>query len=341
MLATAPAAAVLALLLANVPSAAAATASVVGSTLTFVAAPGESNSVGIAYDAAIGGYKITDSTAPVTGGRGCGAIDHEIDCEDTGIQIIVINLRDGDDRWFGGDIKVVPSVDGGAGNDDLGGIGFLNGGDGDDTVKALDSGGVLDGGAGNDTLVGGEGDDVIDGGAGDDLLIGNAGVDVLTGGSGLDRIDASSGGAKTIDCQGRDDEVVYAGSAVKRQNCSPAPQVKIAATRTTPARLLAGRLAFSVSCDRPCAVHWELRLTGSAKKLIHHAGGWIDRRLVPVDSDGFRDPLDGPQRFTAGVIGSATKKGLRRLKSFRATLYIQAFGRDGLSTTQTRALTIA
>lgn len=333
--------AISALLLVHVPSAAAATATVVGSTLTFVAAPGESNSVGIAYDTAVGGYKITDSTAPVTGGPGCGAIDHEIDCEDSGVQIIVINLRDGNDTWFGGNIKIVPSVDGGAGDDDLGGIGFLLGGDGNDTVKALDSGGVLDGGTGNDTLVGGDGDDLMDGGAGDDLLIGNDGADVLTGGSGLDRIDATGDGAKTIDCQGRDDEIVFGGSGVKRQNCPPAPHAKIAAARATPARLLSGKFPFAVTCDRPCAVYWELRLDGKAKKLIHHTGGWIDRRLIPVDSDGFREPLDGPQRFNAGVVGAATKKGLKRLKSFRVTLFVQAFGRDGLSTTQTKPLTIS
>jgi hypothetical protein len=276
----------------------------------------------------------------VSGGPGCGAIDHEIDCDDKGIQVIVINLRDGNDAWIGGDVMVVPSVDGGAGDDNLSGIGFLNGGDGNDTVKGLDSGGILDGGAGNDILVGGNGADAIDGGPGDDLLIGNDGIDVLTGGTGLDRIDATGDGAKTVDCQGRDDEIVDGGAGVKRQNCSVAPQVRIAVARGTPARVLAGKLTFTITCDRPCAVYWELRLDGKAKKLIHHTGGWIDRHLIPVDSDGFGNPLDGPQRFNAGVVGAATKKGLKRMKSFRATLFVQAFARDGLGTTQTKALTI-
>src|SRR3954447_10575415 len=87
-----------------VPAANAGTASVVGGTLTYAAGAGETNSVGIAIDPSINGYKITGSTAPVSGGPGCGAIDHEVDCEDTGISLIVINLRDGNDKWFGGDI---------------------------------------------------------------------------------------------------------------------------------------------------------------------------------------------------------------------------------------------
>src|SRR4051794_40587108 len=149
----------------------ASSATVSGGTLTFIAAEGENNDVSIAYDSAISAYKITDASSPVTGGPGCGGLDHEIDCEDRGISVIVINLRDGNDKWTGGPIKIVPSVDGGAGNDDLSGIGFLNGGDGDDKLTSLDVDTQLDGGAGNDTLVGGLGNDSLDGGPGDDFLI--------------------------------------------------------------------------------------------------------------------------------------------------------------------------
>src|SRR3954451_15817111 len=136
------AAAVMACLLALVcaPSAGAATASVIDGTLTYAAGVGETNSVSIALDPAVNGYAITDTGALPVGGQGCGAIDHEVDCEDKNISVIVINLRDGNDKWTGGDIKVVPSVDGGSGDDDLEGIGFLGGGDGNDTLKGLDSG---------------------------------------------------------------------------------------------------------------------------------------------------------------------------------------------------------
>src|SRR3954454_15027144 len=159
------AAAPLALLIAFAiaPAAHAATASVVNGTLTYAAALGETNTVSIAYDPAVSGYKITDSTADPLGGTGCGAIDHEVDCEDKNISVIVVNLRDGNDKWTGGDIKVVPTVDGGDGSDDLEGIGSLAGAAGDDTLKGLDSGAQLDGGTGDDLLVGGEGDDLLDG----------------------------------------------------------------------------------------------------------------------------------------------------------------------------------
>src|SRR5262245_37971945 len=114
------------LALAWAPAASAGTASVVGNTLTYAAGEGETNTVNIAYDNSVSGYAITDSTAPVLGGPGCGAIEHVVDCEDTGISAIVINLRDGNDTWTGGNIKIVPSVDGGDGDDKLSGIGFLS-----------------------------------------------------------------------------------------------------------------------------------------------------------------------------------------------------------------------
>jgi hypothetical protein len=313
---------------------------VVGATLTYAAGAGEANSVAIAYDPAISSYKITDSSAPVSGGPGCGAIGHEVDCEDKGVQVIVVNLRDGDDKWLGGDIQVVPSVDGGAGNDDLTGIGFLNGSDGNDTLKGLDFGATLDGGAGDDTLVGGEGDDSLDGGAGDDLLIGNDGVDALTGGTGLDRIDASGDGSKTVDCQGRDDEIIQGGGNVKRLSCSGPPTAQITTTRVRPRRLLSSGMPFTVSCDRPCAVYWELVPDAKTRRLIHHAGGWLDRHLMPTDDDGFRSPLAGPQKFTAHVLGNATRKAVKRLKSFGATLGVQVYARDGTSLKQFKRLTI-
>jgi hypothetical protein len=329
-----------AVLLVNVPAAGAATASVVGSTLTFVAAPGESNTVGIAYDATLHVYKITDSTGRVTGGSGCGAVDQEIDCEDQGIQIIVINLRDGNDKWLGGDINITPSVDGGEGDDQLGGLGFLNGGPGNDTLKGLDGGSSLDGGDGNDLLVGGDGNDIVDGGPGDDLLIGNDGDDRLTGGTGLDRVDASGDGAKTVDCQGRDDEIIQEGIDLTRQGCTGAPTIKLATTRVKPKGLLAGGMPFTVTCDKPCAVAWELRVAGDLRKLVHHSGAWIDRRLLHTDRDGFIDPLGGAQRFTAGVVGNATKKGLKRLKSFEVTLVVRAVSRSGKVANRTKSLKI-
>ena len=331
--------AMLVLVSLDVSVARAGTASVVGSTLTYAAGAGEANSVSIAFDAAISGYRITDSTAPVMGGPGCGAVDHEVDCEDKGVSVIIVNLRDGDDKWLGGDIKVVPTVDGGAGSDDLEGIGFLSGGDGNDTLKSLDVDSQLDGGAGDDLLVGGIGNDNLDGGSGDDLLIGNDGNDTLLGGPGLDRVDASGDGTKIVDCQARDDEIIQGGSNVQKQNCGGAPKVQITAGHVNPKRLVTSGLPFTVSCDRPCAVYYELTPDAKARKLIR-GGLWMDRHLPPIDGDGFRMPVAGPQHFTAHVLSAKTSKRIKGLRSFGATLGVQVFARDGASVKQFKKLRI-
>ena len=333
-------AAVLAVLVAlavAAPAANAGTASVVGGTLTYAAGVGETNTVSIAYDTAIHSYRIIDTTAPLLGGPGCGALDQEIDCEDTNVSVIVINLRDGNDKWTGGDIKVVPSVDGGAGDDQLSGLGILSGGNGNDKLTGLDSGAQLDGGNGNDTLVGGAGDDTLDGGPGDDLLIGNDGNDTLLGGPGLDRVDASGDGVQTVDCQGRDDEIIQ-GDEVTRRNCAPAPKAVVSARRVSLKKLMTSGLSFTVSCDRPCSVYWELQPDARVRKLVHHYGGWLDRHTVLPDGDGFRIPVAGPQKFTAHVIGDATKKALKDARSFAVTIGVQVWGRDGLTSKQFKTL---
>lgn len=90
------------------------------------------------------------------------------------------------------------TVDGGAGNDILTGLGgndAIIGGRGSDTLAGGGGNDVIDGGIGNDrmagddgndTLVGGAGIDQINGGAGDDIVNGGAGRDVVTGGTGQD-----------------------------------------------------------------------------------------------------------------------------------------------------------
>ncbi len=57
------------------------------------------------------------------------------------------------------------------------------GGDGDDTLKAGQSGDILVGGAGNDSLVSGAGNDVEIGGTGADKVVGDAGEDILITGT--------------------------------------------------------------------------------------------------------------------------------------------------------------
>ena len=93
-------------------------------------------------------------------------------------------------------------LDGGSGNDTLHGVDLLKGDDGDDTLYAGNTGSILHGGAdddrlygrdGNDALIGGEGDDTIDGGAGIDFLYGDDGDDILDSGSGNDYLKGGAG----------------------------------------------------------------------------------------------------------------------------------------------------
>jgi hypothetical protein len=318
----------------------AGSATVNGFTLTFNAGVGEKNTLSLSYDASLNEYRFVDTTAPVSGGPGCGAIDNEIDCGAAGISAIVVYLRDGADVFTQSPLPLAPAVQGGDGNDTLSGPGILDGGAGDDSLLADPGGSTLFGGDGNDRLVGGDGDDMIDGGPGDDVISGGDGNNQLTGGDGLDRILASPLGTDTIDCQGRDDEIIRSDPADTLTGCSPAPKVTSAARRVRVARLLRRGLPFSVTCDRPCAVYWELRPDGATRRLIHHAGGWLARQLIPLDKEGFQSPVAGRQQFTAKLTGPATKKALGRLRRFGATLYVKAYARDGRSATATKPLLI-
>ena len=324
--------------LLHAPAAGAATGNVGGGALTFAGEPGEANTVSISYDAASGIYKFTDPTGTFTSGSGCGGLGHDLYCNDDNVSLIVVNLLDGNDKWLGGDSKVAPVVDGGDGNDDLEGIGLLAGGDGNDTLKSADAGTQLDGGPGDDLVVGNDADDQIDGGDGNDLLIGNDGTDSLTGGPGLDRIDATGEGVKTIDCQGRDDEIIQgSGANVRRVRCSRAPKARISVPRVSLRGLLSRGLRFSVRCDRPCAVSWVLRPDATLRSLV---GGTLGGRRAPVDEDGFVSPLVGRQRFTARVAGKRARTAVGKLKSLSATLAVTVTGRDGLSSQQSNTVKI-
>ena len=100
-------------------------------------------------------------------------------------------------------------LQGGDGNDFIGGRGgadTLDGGDGADTLEGSTGDDSLLGGAGadvlqgfgdNDTLNGGADDDRLDGGGGDDVLRGSTGSDTLIGNDGSDTLSAQ-GGADTL-----------------------------------------------------------------------------------------------------------------------------------------------
>jgi Ca2+-binding RTX toxin-like protein/Tol biopolymer transport system component len=97
------------------------------------------------------------------------------------------------EAWEADVILEIEGVIGGAGNDDLTGIGAISGGPGDDELTASGSSGILEGGDGDDRLMdsGTGGAHVLDGGTGDDVLVSGSGNDDLRGGVGSDTADYS------------------------------------------------------------------------------------------------------------------------------------------------------
>jgi large repetitive protein len=85
-----------------------------------------------------------------------------------GISHIFMILCGGDDHATISDRVMLPAI--------------IDGGDGDDHLKAGGGGAVLLGGNGNDTLIGGSGNDILIGGTGLDRLVGGRGEDFLAGG---------------------------------------------------------------------------------------------------------------------------------------------------------------
>ena len=153
-----------ALLAAVGPAAAcAASVSVVRSTVTFEALPGEANDVTVLRTPRV--VRVLDAGATALPGAGCrsrGA--NAVECDAAGVRRIVVLAGDGDD-------EVVTSV----GTETV-----IRGGDGDDLLEGGEGPDMLDGGRGDDVLLGGNGPDVLDGGPGaDDLSGGREDADVL------------------------------------------------------------------------------------------------------------------------------------------------------------------
>jgi Ca2+-binding RTX toxin-like protein len=111
---------------------------------------------------------------------------------------------DGDDQLTGRDDD---TLHGDAGNDQLFGYGqrvTMIGDDGDDRLSVTGSG-ALSGGSGDDDLAGGSGDDTLDGDAGDDNVVGGNGNDTLRGGRGDDDLNGGRGDDVLDGEQGADD----------------------------------------------------------------------------------------------------------------------------------------
>jgi Ca2+-binding RTX toxin-like protein len=93
----------------------------------------------------------------------------------------------------------IERVEGGFGNDRIGGSASNNelyGYDGNDTISGGGGADALFGAAGNDKMDGGDGSDYLEGGAGHDTLYGGAGSDILVGLAGNDRLLSDGDDAK-------------------------------------------------------------------------------------------------------------------------------------------------
>ncbi len=115
------------------------------------------------------------------------------------VETLFVNGQGGDDDLrvdgsFNQGVDII--LDGGAGNDTLranNGAVTLLGGEGDDLVTGGNRDDVADGGAGNDTVRGGNGRDTLEGGAGDDSIDGGNDNDSLSGGEGNDNLQGRNG----------------------------------------------------------------------------------------------------------------------------------------------------
>ena len=123
-----------------------------------------------------------------------------------GIQSIEVLVGEGNDHaTIAGNIEIPVLMDGGAGDDHLKaglGLAVLLGGVGNDVLIGSAGNSTLNGGAGNDILLGCNGDDILLGGEGNDILVGGPGNDTLDGGAGNDILLGGSGDDTLLDGSG-------------------------------------------------------------------------------------------------------------------------------------------
>ncbi len=137
----------------------------------------------------------------IYGGAGADYLDAGGSRAGEGDAIGAVNIVDGgegDDSISGG-FSRVDRLYGGQGADSIFGMGLLDGGDGNDRLRAGNWASQLFGGAGNDILEGGDGEDLLDGGLGSDFLQGGNGSDRLIGGDGDDVLNGGFVGDDLLD----------------------------------------------------------------------------------------------------------------------------------------------
>ncbi|MCC1491653.1 calcium-binding protein [Cognatishimia sp. F0-27] len=118
---------------------------------------------------------------------------------------------DGDDTILGGEAD--DDLRGQFGNDLIRGRegdDTVTGGEGEDTLSGNDGNDSLLGDGENDTLMGGDGDDVLNGGNANDRLEGGKGADTLIGGAGDDRMEGGAGD-DTMNGSSGTDTIIFPG----------------------------------------------------------------------------------------------------------------------------------
>jgi hypothetical protein len=239
---------------------AAATMSVGGSTLTFMASDGLDHRT-YPYLATNGHLRIEDLGGIALGASGCTSVSAGVvDCgAPSAFTRLVVSFGAGDDTVAVADGLHLPvTVDGGAGDDDMEGGDqgdVLDGGDGADTVYGNGGADVVRGGPGNDEIGGGTGVDTLDGGTGNDAVGAwdeAADVAPVTCGSGLDTVDYDYG-LDTIssDCETLPPHIE--GPVL----ISGQPTVGMVLTRSTPATSGGTPTAWYTYWKRCDAWHWE------------------------------------------------------------------------------------
>jgi len=317
--------------LLSAPAAHAATVSVEGGTLTVTGAPGEISSLGVEHNADYGYFSVRDPASPPTRPSACKQFSpDEVQCPDTGITSVVLDLGDGDDL---GSVRYAPelpgldvTIQGGPGKDSLTGPGHVLGDEGADALSADDTAGaVLDGGAGDDELHGGPMSDQLFGGEGDDHLIGGQG-DLLVGGTGDDEIEPIGTTDLTVDCEGRDDDALQPFTKVILRNCLPAPVAQVRVARVSVKRFVRTGVPIDVKCDHDCAVALNLR-PGTCP--YHGTGTTLSHKGIPRTRSGFIKTQGAKLRWVGTVDGSASRKAIGRVKRCKASLEVITFARNG------------
>ena len=186
-----------------------------GNTITFTAAAGDTNLLGIYVEPSGTELRFDDSVNVVDGG-GCTISGGDGICPFNATTRILISLDDMNDGLSAGTIPNGLTVDLGAGDDGFGatlltgsaGADTISGGPGNDTIDGNAGGDTLNGEAGDDSLRGSAGDDTLNGGDGDDNLDGGDGADAYNGGTGIDTafFGSATGETVTADLDGQADD---------------------------------------------------------------------------------------------------------------------------------------